>query len=204
MKQLLVLSIPPGDKLSQTVASDIVRLFEKYDHDMVVRDLYKVDFKPVASIYSDDQDESIREEQEYVRESDVIIMFFPFCYTGLPAMMKGYIERVFDEGFAYSVTRYGRIKKLLSGKKLIVINTFNKSGISFSYNDFYYYSSSGIKNLFESFGVEVIMQYYFEVDYQSDTDKDALLFALENMKKEIKKSYLVKRNARLDIPNPYI
>lgn len=204
MKQLLVLSIPPHDKLSAMVGRDIVNLFEKYDHDIVVRDLYKIDFKPVASFNEKAEGEDdIAAEQAYVRNSDTIILFYPFCYTGLPAMIKGYMERVFSEGFAYSFTRYGRIRELLSGKKIIIVNAFNKATHSFSKNEFYYYLASSLKNIFESFGMEVIMHYYFEVDYKSASDDNALRYALESMREEMKKSYLVKRNARLNIPNIY-
>lgn len=42
--------------------------------------------------------------------------------TGLPAILKGYVDRVFSYGFAYAYGEAG-IDKLLKGKKGLIINT---------------------------------------------------------------------------------
>ncbi|KAM3918230.1 NAD(P)H dehydrogenase [quinone] 1-like isoform 2-T2 [Leptodactylus fuscus] len=44
----------------------------------------------------------IREEQKKVEKADLIIFQFPLYWFGLPAIMKGWVERVFSIGFAYS------------------------------------------------------------------------------------------------------
>ncbi|KAG8562906.1 hypothetical protein GDO81_015863, partial [Engystomops pustulosus] len=44
----------------------------------------------------------IKEEQKKVDRADLIIFQFPLYWFGLPAIMKGWVERVLSMGFAYS------------------------------------------------------------------------------------------------------
>ncbi|XP_040265515.1 NAD(P)H dehydrogenase [quinone] 1-like isoform X1 [Bufo bufo] len=44
----------------------------------------------------------IVEEQKKVEKADLVIFQFPLYWFGLPAIMKGWVERVFCMGFAYS------------------------------------------------------------------------------------------------------
>jgi NAD(P)H dehydrogenase (quinone) len=47
-------------------------------------------------------------------------------WTGLPAILKGYVNRVFSYGFAYAYGEEG-VMRLLSGKKGFIINTHGHS-----------------------------------------------------------------------------
>ena len=50
----------------------------------------------------------ITREQDRVRRANVMIFFFPFWGGGMPAMLKGWFERVMAYGFAYvDGARYG-------------------------------------------------------------------------------------------------
>ncbi|XP_075693240.1 NAD(P)H dehydrogenase [quinone] 1-like [Rhinoderma darwinii] len=44
----------------------------------------------------------IMEEQKKVEMADLVIFQFPLYWFGMPAIMKGWVERVFSMGFAYS------------------------------------------------------------------------------------------------------
>ncbi|XP_066438284.1 NAD(P)H dehydrogenase [quinone] 1-like [Eleutherodactylus coqui] len=45
----------------------------------------------------------IEEEQKKLEKADLVIFQFPLYWFGPPAIMKGWMERVFSEGFAYSL-----------------------------------------------------------------------------------------------------
>ncbi|XP_040265512.1 NAD(P)H dehydrogenase [quinone] 1-like isoform X1 [Bufo bufo] len=47
----------------------------------------------------------IVEEQKKVEKADLVIFQFPLYWFGLPAIMKGWVERVFCVGFAFSFQR---------------------------------------------------------------------------------------------------
>ncbi|MFW0756377.1 NAD(P)H-dependent oxidoreductase [Pseudomonas sp. H11T01] len=46
----------------------------------------------------------IKQEQERLKKADVIVFQFPMFWYGLPALMKKYIDDVFEHGFAYGST----------------------------------------------------------------------------------------------------
>ena len=94
----------------------------------VVRDLYAQGFEPVLKP-SDFQAlgrgevlADVKFEQEAIGKAGLIVMVYPLWWTGLPAILKGYIDRVFSHGFAYHAGKDG-IKGLLGGKKVLLITT---------------------------------------------------------------------------------
>jgi NAD(P)H dehydrogenase (quinone) len=65
-------------------------------------------------------------EQEFISWADFITFMHPIWWTGLPAILKGYIDRVFSYGFAYRYDQ-GVQKGLLTRKQVVIINTHGKS-----------------------------------------------------------------------------
>lgn len=92
-------------------------------HDVIVSDLYAMQFNPVGGRhdfasaadpdYFDYQGEQrnafrndamapdLRAEQEKLRWCELLILQFPLWWYGVPAIMKGWIDRVMSVGFAY-------------------------------------------------------------------------------------------------------
>jgi NAD(P)H dehydrogenase (quinone) len=77
----------------------------------------------------------IRVHQEKVASAEALVFISPVWFVGFPAILKGWIERVFTLGFAFSLTSagwhgdlQGRIP-LLNHKKALIINTtiFNEA-----------------------------------------------------------------------------
>lgn len=91
-------------------------------HEVRVRDTYELNFNPVLgasdfiSFSQGNTPEDIKEEQEHISWADSITFIYPVWWAGLPAILKGYVDRVFSHGFAYAYGENG-IEKLLSGKK---------------------------------------------------------------------------------------
>ncbi|MFP3758847.1 NAD(P)H-dependent oxidoreductase, partial [Cupriavidus sp. SIMBA_020] len=54
--------------------------------------------------------------QEDVLEAAVLTVIYPLWWMAMPAMMKGYIDRVFSRGFAYTVEQ-GDVRGLLAGRQ---------------------------------------------------------------------------------------
>ncbi|MFD6210302.1 NAD(P)H-dependent oxidoreductase [Peribacillus sp. NPDC060253] len=128
MKHLVVYAHPYPDSLNHSILETAVHALKKDSHDVVVRDLYALDFQPVlkpedtAAMKAGKTPDDIKTEQEFITEADVITFIYPIWWTGLPAILKGYVDRVFAFGFAYSAGEEGIIK-LLKGKKGLIINT---------------------------------------------------------------------------------
>lgn len=128
MKHLVVYAHPNHESFNHAILNTTVQALEKKGHDVVIRDLYALDFQPVlkpadtAAMRAGQTPADILTEQQYITEADVITFIYPIWWTGLPAILKGYIDRVFAYGFAYAYDETG-IAKLLSGKKGFIINT---------------------------------------------------------------------------------
>jgi NAD(P)H dehydrogenase (quinone) len=73
----------------------------------------------------------VREHQEKVARAEGLIFIAPIYWMGLPAILKGWFERVFAYGFAYTLDRHGwnghlegRVPLLTQQKGLIITPTF--------------------------------------------------------------------------------
>lgn len=132
MRHLIIYAHPNENSLNHHLLNTVVETLQSRNQEVIVRDLYKIGFDPVFSLndmqgqrlgkVSDD----IKTEQEYISWAEQITFIYPIWWTGLPAMMKGYIDRVFSYGFAYRYDQ-GIQKGLLKGKKTVIINTHGKS-----------------------------------------------------------------------------
>ncbi len=70
------------------------------------------------------------EQQEKVARAQGLAIIFPVWFVGFPAILKGWVERVFTYGFAYSLTPagwegdiHGRIPRLQHEKALLISTT---------------------------------------------------------------------------------
>ncbi len=128
MKHLIVYAHPNPESLNHAILDTAVNTLKKNGHEVVVRDLYKLDFQPVLkpedteTMKAGKIPNDIKVEQEFISEADIITFIYPIWWTGLPAILKGYVDRVFAYGFAYASEEEG-IVKLLKGKKGLIINT---------------------------------------------------------------------------------
>ncbi|MDR6514508.1 NAD(P)H-dependent oxidoreductase [Chryseobacterium camelliae] len=132
MRHLIIYSHPNDESLNHHFLNTVTEILQTQNHEIRIRDLYHLDFNPVLSLQdlkdqrSGQLSEDIREEQEHILWSDHITFIYPIWWTGMPAIMKGFIDRVFSYGFAYRYDQ-GIQKGLLKGKRATIINTHGKS-----------------------------------------------------------------------------
>jgi NAD(P)H dehydrogenase (quinone) len=92
----------------------------------MVRDLYGDNFQPVLTtndfeaLQSGNLPADIEREQQNITDANYIWVVFPVWWTNMPAILKGYIDRVFLNGFAYTMKGDQPIG-LLHGKKVVII-----------------------------------------------------------------------------------
>ena len=128
MKTLVVYSHPNPKSFNHAILETTVETLRAGGHETRVRDLYAQGFDPVlkgsdfAALAAGELPADIKAEQDEITWAEILVFVYPIWWTGLPAMMKGYIDRVFLHGFAY-VYEAGGIKALLKGKKALIINT---------------------------------------------------------------------------------
>lgn len=131
MNHLVVLAHPREGSFTRGVAAAYMEEVAARGHTIVLRDLYAMDFNPVASaadlaamrtgVIAPD----VAVEMEHVRRADVITFVAPVWWISTPAILKGWIDRVFVFGFAYGYGPDRRVTGLLEGKRGLV---FTSSG----------------------------------------------------------------------------
>lgn len=197
MKHLVILGHPSSDSLNKVIHEEIGQLYKKYGHDIVVRDLYAMNFNPVltgkdiAAAREGKVTSDVKIEQDYIKKADVITFVYPLWWTSMPAIVKGYIDRVFSYGFAYSFTSsftIPTVKKLLKGKKVILVNTHGMSAEAYQQEGVY--DAMNLlteKHIFEFFGMEVILHYYMD-SVSEFSDKVYLKTKIDELLVVIKKT----------------
>lgn len=132
MRHLIIYAHPNENSLNHNLLNTVIETLQSHNEEIIVRDLYKIGFDPVFSLedmqgqFQGKLSDDVKTEQEHISWAEQITFIYPIWWTGLPAIMKGYIDRVFSYGFAYRYDQ-GIQKGLLKGKKTVIINTHGKS-----------------------------------------------------------------------------
>jgi NAD(P)H dehydrogenase (quinone) len=168
MKHLIIYAHPNPESLNSFLKQTLAEHLWDTGHEVVIRDLYELNFNSVLSLedmqgqrmgkVSDD----VKQEQEYIFWADHITFIYPIWWTGMPAIMKGFIDRVFSYGFAYRYDQ-GVQKGLLTGKQTTIINTHGKSkaeyeGIGMDKA----LSLTSDKGVFTYCGLEINQHFFFD------------------------------------------
>lgn len=128
MNVFVVLAHPETQSFNGAMFDTAVRTFESSGHTVAVSDLYRMGFNPVSDrrnfTTTKDPDylklqieethatehegfaADIEAEMCKIEACDLMIMQFPLWWFGLPAMLKGWVDRVFAMGRMYG---YGNI-----------------------------------------------------------------------------------------------
>lgn len=91
-------------------------------------DLYAINYDPVlkdSELYSQGKKEVSEQNTEFqnkIKEADKLLFIYPAWWQNMPAILKGFIDRVFVSGFAF-VYKLGIPLPLLKGKKAAVVTT---------------------------------------------------------------------------------
>ena len=181
LKHLIIYCNPNPKSLSAVYKEAVMELTEMSGNAMNVRDLYNIGFHPVLEQSDFDAvkhgqiPEEVKVEQDYIQWADLLTFIYPIWWTGMPALMKGYIDRVFTKGFAYNMDEEGQLQWLLAGKKVVILNN-----MGFPYD---YYDKIGMlqsmkqtsdQGIFEFCGIEVAEHRFFgHLDGSSKSEREA-------------------------------
>lgn len=129
MKALVIFSHPNQDSFNGAVLKTVQEALGKGQHEVKVKDLYRMNWNPLLSVadlqqlYSGSVPDDIAAEQKDVSWADMLIFIYPIWWFQQPAILKGWIDRVFSHGFAYRQTPEGAIEGLLRGRRAVIITT---------------------------------------------------------------------------------
>lgn len=127
MKVLIVSAHPEEQSFSCAMQLQAVKTLEANSHEVITSDLYKTNWNPIASskdfiepknsnylTYALEQRHGfenatlapdIQGELDKLQWCDMLILNFPLYWGSMPAIMKGWIDRVFVSGLCYGGKR---------------------------------------------------------------------------------------------------
>ncbi len=134
MRFLVVFCHPSEESFSAALNNLVCKTLQKSNHQIRLLDLYRIDFNPVLSknewdVYLDDTQQIIKNVQQHVDDlqwAEGLIFIFPTWMYGPPALLKGWLERVWLPDIAFeipSAKNRRAIGKLTNIKKFFVITT---------------------------------------------------------------------------------
>ena len=113
----MVTAHPCADSFTLAVAEAARTGLESAGHAVTTLDLYALDFRPAMSrddlaAYRAEQpppDPLVRTHGELVSAAEVLVFVYPTWWSGLPAVLKGWLERVLVPGVAFSFDEHGKV-----------------------------------------------------------------------------------------------
>ncbi len=120
MHILVVMAHPAGPSLTRSVASSFLDAGAALGHTVELVDLVAEGFDPVfgpadhaAFTAAGPTSPDVRREQQRIDRADHLILVYPVYWWSLPAVLKGWIDRVFVSGWAFEEGFDGGIVKKL-------------------------------------------------------------------------------------------
>jgi putative NADPH-quinone reductase len=133
MKILVVLAHPDENSFNHAIARSAVQTLEKNGYEIIQHDLYRENFDAILPAAEISRKTRVPPDiKTYCREladADGIIIVHPNWWGQAPAILKGYIDRVFRPGTAYEFAEgdagEGVPFGLLKARAALVFNTSN-------------------------------------------------------------------------------
>lgn len=140
MKILLVIAHPRQNSLTHQAARAFAAAAEAKGHKVEFADLVAEDFDPVLKA-EDEPDWSgrdidfaadVRREMERVERNDATVLFFPVWWWSMPAIVKGWIDRVWAQNWSFGRKTYPHAKVLMVGIAGATEDDYRKRGYDVS------------------------------------------------------------------------
>ncbi len=165
MNHLIITAHPGTRSFNHSVAAAYTGELEEHGQNVARRDLYALGFNPVLSardmtaMARGKLPRDIRAELKAVKNADVITMISPLWWRGFPAVLKGYIDRVFTAGVGY-LSNDAKSPKSLSGRKAVIITTSEATVDELKSNGTLRALKADHKEMMDYCGIDLLGQLY--------------------------------------------
>ncbi len=180
MRALVVYCHPRSESFTAAVRDKVLERLSAFGADVRVIDLYGQGFQPALTaheheIYEDESTnkEPVAEEIEALKWCNTLIFVYPTWWYGLPAMLKGWLDRVMVPGVAF-VMPQGANDTIKPGLQHITrLGVFTTCGASFWLTSFI--GAPGRRTLIRGVGLlcKRPLKTAFAAHYLMDSSTDA-------------------------------
>lgn len=127
MKKILILNANPvKGSFCEAIAQKYNEEAKSAGHETALVNIGELEFNPNLSGGFKSEtplEDTLKKQQELILWSNHIVIVSPNWWSGVPAIFKGYIDRVFLPDFAFSYKSNGMVDGLLKGKSARVFIT---------------------------------------------------------------------------------
>jgi NAD(P)H dehydrogenase (quinone) len=130
---LVIYCHPVAESFAAAAHGIVLQTLAARGHEVVDVDLYAENFDPVMSrqerLDYQNTERNIRPVRKYDEQlatAEAIVLVYPAWWYGMPAMLKGYFDRVWLPGVAFDVTPDGRVltERLQRIRRIVVVTTY--------------------------------------------------------------------------------
>lgn len=138
MNHLIIYANPSPESFSNAIMTVAREVSMRKGHKTEIRDLYSMGFDPVLKgvdlrlMCEHRIPEEIKREKEYIDWANLLTFIYPIWWTGMPAIMKGYMDKVFFYDIISKQEKKHGFSEELKDKKAIIFNTMATSNEAYN------------------------------------------------------------------------
>jgi len=123
MNITIILGHPNKKSFCASLAKSYEKGAIKAGHRIRFVNVVDMKFNALKQIKKTEKD--VKYAQDSIKWADHIVFVFPTWWSTMPALLKGFIDRVFSPGVMYKYESKFHVKKLLKGKSARIIATMD-------------------------------------------------------------------------------
>jgi len=131
MRHLVIYAHPVETSYGAALRDQVLQSLRRGGHEVRLIDLYAEGFDPVLSrqeridYHTPGLNERhVRSHIDHLRWAEALVFVYPTWWYGLPAMLKGWIDRAWVPEVAFTLQKQGPIRGLLGNiRRLVIVTT---------------------------------------------------------------------------------
>jgi putative NADPH-quinone reductase len=136
MRVLVIYCHPVAESFAAAAHATVLQALAEGGHQVTDVDLYAENFDPVMSrqerldyLNTERNERLVKRYDDQLVGAEALVLVYPAWWYGMPAMLKGYFDRVWLPGVAFDVLPDGTVStdRLNTLRRIIVVTTYGGS-----------------------------------------------------------------------------